>query len=867
MDTQTHEYHSYVTTALESLIAGLAPFVERVLTAALPQGLDWTSVIERKDKLNGIRNRRYSRRDLSLLLRVLTERLGDLGFPFDRELPRQGQNLASELREVRNRWAHNEEFDARQTYRALDSAELLLRMVSAGPEARVIAQMKALVLPTTVENEQTAKAHQGDSPLGHPVEASADVLVNGVLPVVVKIRSVTMLSYAMAHCRIPIIDQITVENNGPECRGASVEIDVTCALGALADKKILLVDLAENGSAVLNRPELQLDPARMLLVEVQRPGIIDVTVRDHSGVVLGKSRTDVQVLASSQWVAQPLVLGLELLTAYVQPNAPVISEIVLSASDLLKQHTGNSALDAYQSDDPTRVDAIVEAIYDTFRSRDIRYAEPPASWGEIGQKVRTPEEVLEGRLGTCLDTTVTLAAALELVGINSTLWLLQGHIFLGYWRIDDHLGVITNTDVVEIVNRVDLDHIGLVETTMMTGGDQSKPFSKARRSPVLNSLHGDLSQFFGITDIRQARQGGIYPLPSRLIGADGTVEVSYYQPADRVVIPDYEAHTPKRSSNSINPVPPRVSAWKNALLDLSLRNRLINFTDSSGFPLSVPARAVARLEDVVNDGLGVTLLPSDAVSNVQKARGVRYGRDLPEEERELLVAEKHAAYIEITQAAYTPRLRYLAYKAKTIVEETGANNLYLTFGMLKWRFNDRELRSPLFLVPVTLASANRGTSYRISLDEAGSSTPNYCLIEKLRVSFGLEIRGLANPVEDSSGVDLAAAFTAVREAIAQAGLPFRVEESVQLSVLQFAKFRLWKDLDENWQALSENSLVRHLIETPLEGYVDPVAKVTAVDLDELGLACPVPADSSQLEAVADAVGGKTFVLEGPPGHR
>ncbi len=28
---------------------------------------------------------------------------------------------------------------------------------------------------------------------------------------------------------------------------------------------------------------------------------------------------------------------------------------------------------------------------------------------------------------------------------------------------------------------------------------------------------------------------------------------------------------------------------------------------------------------------------------------------------------------------------------------------------------------------------------------------------------------------------------------------------------------------------------------------------------------PVPADSSQLDAVADAVGGRTFVLEGPPG--
>ena len=93
------------------------------------------------------------------------------------------------------------------------------------------------------------------------------------------------------------------------------------------------------------------------------------------------------------------------------------------------------------------------------RARDIRYAEPPASWGLPGQKVRTPREVLEGRLGTCMDTTVTLAAALEEVGINSTLWLMEGHIFLGYWRVESSLDGPAQVDVSEVVNLVDLGHI------------------------------------------------------------------------------------------------------------------------------------------------------------------------------------------------------------------------------------------------------------------------------------------------------------------------------------------------------------------------------------------------------------------------
>jgi len=280
-----------------------------------------------------------------------------------------------------------------------------------------------------------------------------------------------------------------------------------------------------------------------------------------------------------------------------------------------------------------------------------------------------------------------------------------------------------------------------------------------------------------VTDIRQARQAQILPLPSRAIGADGEVIVTVYQAGAAPAIDPYKAdpgssHKPERTV-----VPPRVARWKNSLLDLSLRNRLINYTERSGYRLEVPGPALARFEDAMNAGAPIALLPADAVPKIDDARGVRYGRDLPERTRELLLADKRSAYINITAAAYKGKLRYLAYKAKTIADETGANNLYLAFGMLSWRFNDRDLRSPLVLVPVQMSTASRGESYRLTIDEAGASTPNYCLLEKLRVNFGLEIPGLAKPAEDASGIDLPTAFDALRTAIAAAGLPFRVGDA------------------------------------------------------------------------------------------
>jgi hypothetical protein len=860
--------HAAVGETLTLLVDGLAPFVEKVFSTKLPPQIGWPTVLERKDNLAGRRGGIYSSRDLSLLLRVLTERLGELGYPFDGELPRQGQAYASELREVRNSWAHNQLFTAQSAYRAADSAALLLRMVDGHVQADLVDALKLRLLPVRLAPDSAGNdlpAPDLSELTELAAEPTADPIRADESSASIAIKSVPFLSYAMAHCSVPVVDEIVIENFVGELRGASVEVDVVSATGSLGGPKVLMVDLGDRQTTTLRSIDLLLDPASMLGIEEQRPGIIRATLRDALGNLVSEATVQVQILAFNQWIASPLNLGLELLAAHVQPNAAVISPLLLEASDLLKVRTGDSSLSGYQSENPARVDETVEAIYDAMRARDIRYAEPPASWGSRGQKVRTPAEVLDGRLGTCLDTTVTLASALEQAGINSTLWLLEGHIFLGYWRVDSTLESVAHTDVGEVVNRVDLGLIALVETTSLTGGDSASTFAEARRTPHARQLSGDLGQFLGITDIHEARKSGIFPLPSRSLDAQGGVTVTVYEPGASPVIAPYLSTPGESSSVEAGSVPPRVTAWKNSLLDLSLRNRLINYTDRAGHRLAVPAPAVGRMEDTVSAGAPIMLLPSDAVPTIDRARGIQFGRDLPESARELLLAEKKAVFIDVTEAAYTTKLRYLANKARTIVEETGANNLYLAFGMLHWTVNDRELKSPLVLVPVNITTASRGSSYRITLDESGESTPNYCLLEKLRVSFGLHIPGLSMPTEDASGIDLPAAFRAVREAVDQAGLPFRVEESADLSILQFAKFRLWKDLDENWEALSANSLVSHLINSPLEPFSDPVADAPNVDLDELGASVPVPADSSQLEAVAEAVGGRTFVLEGPPG--
>lgn len=854
------DHHSLVGQALPVLARGLSPFVTTVLAPLVAAGGDWAELIRKKDAANGRGGGEYRSTDLALMLRAMTERLGDAGYPFTRNMPRQAEIYAKEMREVRNKWAHTGQFNAAEAYRAIDSAELLLRSIGVTEQAEQLAELKATVSPLGVKNRaepQPEPVVTAPKPTAPPPPPTLDTPR-------IDIAAIPDLSYAMAHCRIPVIDHITVDNTGGDRQGAVIEVDVVSAEGSHGGPAEIHLDLLAHQPTILNTVDLKLDPASMLQVDEQRPGDIRVVLRDSAGEVLAETAKEVNILAANQWKATPPQLALEVLAAYIQPNAAAVAGLMVDVSDRLGATTGNSSIDGYQSENPERVDAIARAVFDAMKARDIRYAEPPASWGDIGQKVRTPAQVLNERLGTCLDSTLVMAAVLEQCGINSTIWLIRGHAFLGYWRIDGALATVSTTEPVEVVNQVDLTNIRLVETTMATQSAPDATFEDACRAPRVRHLSDDLTNILGVTDVRQARLARIYPLPSRSTDEQGNVVVAEYKPGAGPVFEAYVASETKPAPEAES-VPARIRQWKNALLDLSLRNKLINYTDRAGYRLEVPGPALSRFEDTVNAGAGFTLLGSDEVQSVEMARGVRFGRDLPETEREILLADKRSAYIDITAASYKTKLRYLANKAKTIRDETGANNLYLAFGMLTWHLNDRPLRSPLVLIPVTLSTTNRGERYVITMDDTGASTPNYCLVEKLRTALGLEIPALAQPDEDASGIDLTGTFDAVRRAIAEAGLPFRVEDTVHLSILQFAKFPLWKDLDESWKGLSRNSLVRHLIESPQNRFIDPVSDTGEVDLDALSTSVPVPADASQLRAVADAVGGHTFVLEGPPG--
>ena len=151
----------YVGRALEALARALDPFIERVVSPHLPEGItDWVSVVQAKDAGAGKNGGTYERSDPQLQLRIITEPMGPLAYIFNGVLSRTEQGYAGELRSVSNDWAHNKPFTGDQARRALETIELLLRPAGAVREADSVRRMRLEIQRAEFERDtrQSTKA-------------------------------------------------------------------------------------------------------------------------------------------------------------------------------------------------------------------------------------------------------------------------------------------------------------------------------------------------------------------------------------------------------------------------------------------------------------------------------------------------------------------------------------------------------------------------------------------------------------------------------------------------------------------------------------------------------------------------------------
>ena len=277
--------------------------------------------------------------------------------------------------------------------------------------------------------------------------------------------------------------------------------------------------------------------------------------------------------------------------------------------------------------------------------------------------------------------------------------------------------------------------------------------------------------------------------------------------------------------NVVQNISPKQLVWERKMLDLSFRNNLLNMKIGKRVAMFIPC-AIYALEDLLADG---------------------------------------AEYELNTEFIDAKDIRNLYRTARTMMEESGANSLFLTLGTLRY---DGHL-APLLLMPVDIISAGKGRYVLRKRDEG--TMFNFTLIEFLKQNYGVELNPYSANEDfmptDAHGVDVNLVLHQIKHDISQQE-GWEVIEDSHLGIFSFTKYIMWNDIHTHGQVLNTHPLLQSLIEGRLlVKDIDAPADARMMDSDiaPINTALPMPCDSSQMEAVVDAEAGRNFILYGPPG--
>ena len=706
----------------------------------------------------------------------------------------------------------------------------------------------------TAKDDRTAKAIRAAKEL--PLtDAETDCI--GDAPVRMDVAVLPVINYAMQQNGAVAIQSITIENtSGTAIENVDIAITASPAFALPFTRHI--DHLPANKTVTISRPKLLLNGEYLAGMTEKVAGILHMELKADEKV-LASDNVETTVLAFDEW--HGIGLYPELLASFVTPNHPELARIIARATEFLGQWTGDTSMDGYQSQDPNRVLSQAAAIFTALKEQAIAYVVPPASFERIGQRVRLCDMVLQQKLGTCLDLTLLYASCLEAVGLHPLLITTAGHIFAGVWLEEKMFPECVQDDFSLITKRLasGVNEIAVVETTAVTTSKDSS-FDRAR---ALGEQHLTTQQVEYIIDVHRARMSRIVPLPQRIHTAAGWEirhdtsfsEETMSAPAklDETIVID-----PNAQDHNI----PKKVQWERKLLDLGMRNTLINLRMTKT-QLPILTNSLDELENALADGSDFTILPKPA------------DWQLEEFSFEALSEKGAAGIIQaefknkrlrsvLTESELSKSIKGLYRTAKTALEENGANTLYLALGMLRWFESKRSTKAryaPIILVPIEMIRKSAAQGYVIRLRD-DEPQMNITLLEKLKQDFGIVVKGLDPLPGDEHGIDIRRVLTIMRKAVMEQ-THWDVLETASIGIFSFSQFVMWNDIRNRTDDLMHNKVVRSLMEGKLCWDAQPLE--IGEQVNENNVLLPMPADASQLYAIQAACNGESFVLHGPPG--
>ncbi|MGO4107902.1 DUF3320 domain-containing protein [Paenibacillus sp. YAF4_2] len=675
-----------------------------------------------------------------------------------------------------------------------------------------------------------------------------------------------IVNYGIQQNHVPVVRSIEIHNSSDtDLQDFTVKITSEPDFAYEWSKTYGL--LAAGQSMNLGTINLQMSASFLANQSERLTGTLTLSVL-QGGSEIYQQRGTISVLAFDEWSG--LAVLPELTAAFVMPNHHHIAQVVREAADILTKWSGSSSFTAYQSKDPNKVRLQAAAIYAALQNKKIVYCVAPPSFEVIGQRVRLPETIFAHRMGNCFDLSLLYAACMEAVGLHPLLVFTKGHAFAGLWLEEETFAESLQDDISVLTKRIatGMNQICVIEATAFVEGD---PVSFDKAASLAEAHLQDPDNFDCVLDIRRARSAAVRPLPIRTATPEGWIIEQ-----QEAALADLDAAAPelvdileKPLELTALPKSARQKQWERRLLDLTLRNSLLNFRLSKS-SIPIITTQLGDLEDALADGEEFQLLakPGDWQNNGRDAnlyQSINNDHPLSQLLREEF--NRKRLRVELDGVELERRMVHLYRSAKVSLEENGANTLYLALGLLKWYetpVSELPRYAPIALIPVDIIRKSSRQGYVIRARDEEPQM-NITLLEMLKQDYGIGIDGLDPLPRDEKGIALKQVFHVFRHALIQVPR-WDVEETANLGLFSFGQFVMWNDIRTHADKLAQNKIVASLMEGQLKWEEPSEETPRPLDLDHpTSLSVPISADSSQLAAIRAAADGQSFVLHGPPG--
>lgn len=684
----------------------------------------------------------------------------------------------------------------------------------------------------------------------------------------VELRYLPIINFAMQQNRVSVIRFFSIENL-TDTLLTDIKISIKPE-DEFATTSPTSIDSLQKGEIIrIDTLKMSLSSSYLAQLTERISTSFILEIYTKSELVYSQSY-DIDILAYDQWSGVSVLP--EILSAFITPNHPAITQVIKKAASILGQWTGNPSLDEYQSRNPDRVQKQMAAIFTAITEQNITYNTVPASFESYGQRIRLVDAVMTQKLATCLDLALLYASCLEAIGIHSLIIIIEGHAFAGGWLIPETFPDNIIDDVSLLSKRIadGINDITLVETTCMTLANHTG-FDHAIKAA--NEKLKDTTRFILALDVRRTRYTGIRPIPQRVLnGQHWVIQEEDNSIQDNSFVTPTSINPYDLSGISLEPKElTKQLLWERKLLDLSLRNNLLNIRITKNTLQLIPAQ-LDKLEDALADGDEFRVLhkPTDwdnPLFDYGIYQTITDSDPILELVKSEITQKRLRSYLSENDLGKA--LTHLYRSSRSAIEENGANTLYIALGLLKWYetpSSERPRYAPILLLPVEIIRKSAAKGYVIRSREEDTMM-NITLLEMLRQNFGITIPGLEPLPSDESGVDVKLIYSIIRSAIKNQR-KWDVEEQAILGIFSFNKFIMWNDIHSNSKKLAENEIVSSLMSGRIEWNLnDEMADATDLDktLSPAEIMLPIGADSSQLEAIYEAVNHKSFILHGPPG--